>query len=115
MKKMFLLLLILPGLACFSGNVTRGTGKPTASPTTMITNAPVIYLPSATATGIPEAVCVVTVKSLNIRKEPNADVLAWVYAGDVVTILKDARRGEWVKIRAGSVTGWIHSDFCKGQ
>lgn len=116
MKKIVLLLLALaiPALACFSGSMTRATGKPTPSPTATITDSPVIYLPSATATGT-ESACIVTAEKLNIRKEPNSDVIARIKAGDILAILEDAPRGEWLHIRAGSVTGWINSNYCKGK
>lgn len=48
---------------------------------------------------------------VNIRRKPNTEskILGKLYKGSAATILK--RKGEWVKIKSGSVTGWINSEF----
>lgn len=48
---------------------------------------------------------------VNIRRKPNTEskVLGKLYKGSAATILK--RKDEWVKIKSGSVTGWINSEF----
>ncbi|SET62985.1 C40 family peptidase [[Clostridium] polysaccharolyticum] len=48
---------------------------------------------------------------VNIRRKPNTEsrILGKLYKGSAATIIK--RQGDWVKIKSGSVTGWINSDF----
>ena len=48
---------------------------------------------------------------VNIRKEPNTEceVLGKLYKGCAATILET--EGEWVKIKSGSVTGYINSNY----
>ena len=114
----FLLILLLSmSLACYQSGVTETTITPAAAATgapasTAITSAPVVKGESPSPTA-PASACVVTVKSLNVRKGPDADVIGWLFAGDIVTVLEDAPRGEWIKVNAGTVTGWIHSRYCK--
>lgn len=48
---------------------------------------------------------------VNIRKEPNTEceILGKLYKGCAATILSS--EGEWVKIKSGSVTGYINSNY----
>ncbi|MBQ3060903.1 MAG: C40 family peptidase [Lachnospiraceae bacterium] len=48
---------------------------------------------------------------VNIRKEPNTncEVLGKLYKGCAATIISS--EGEWVKIKSGSVTGYINSNY----
>ncbi len=48
---------------------------------------------------------------VNIRKEPNTncEILGKLYQGSAATILSS--QGEWVKIKSGSVTGYINSKY----
>lgn len=114
MKKIYLLiLLVLPALACFMPTATPAP----ITPTTAATPAQVAYLPHPTNT--PQPACTITAESLNIRTQPEgganeSSVIGWLYSGDVVTIL-DSSRGAWLEVRAGDVTGWINSTYCKGQ
>lgn len=115
-KKIYLILLILPMLACYMSTPTQqATITPPAGATAPALSAtaaaPIVYIPTPTGTASPA--CIVTAEKLNVRKEPEADVIAWLYSGELVTVLEDAPRGMWIHIRAGSVTGWIHKDFCK--
>jgi uncharacterized protein YgiM (DUF1202 family) len=109
-KLVFVLLSFPLLLACFFGDVT-----PLAiAATPPMTAAPVVYLSTPTPTQQP--VCLVTVKALNLRSNPGVDdsnVLAWLHQGDAVTILDDKARGEWLHIRTGNITGWIHSKYCE--
>lgn len=62
------------------------------------------------------AVCTVTAdQSLNLRRAPgiDAEIIAWLGAGEVVTILPGEPSGQWVKVRAGNLFGWINSNYCK--
>jgi hypothetical protein len=114
MKKIYLILLILPALACFAGNKTQTiiTSKITTVPATIIF-PPVNYIPLPTSTQMPA--CIVSVKSLNVRSSPESDVIGWLYSGDLITILEDTPhdRGAWIRIQAGVITGWINSKYCK--
>ena len=51
-------------------------------------------------------------KYLNVRKRPTEDseVVGKLYKGAAGTILKTKKSG-WTKIKSGSVTGWVKSDF----
>lgn len=48
---------------------------------------------------------------VNIRKKPNTEskILGKLYKGCAATILET--KGEWVKIKSGSVTGYINAEF----
>lgn len=48
---------------------------------------------------------------VNIRKKPNTEskILGKLYKGSAATILKT--KGEWVKIKSGSVTGYINAEY----
>lgn len=76
---------------------------------------PTIPIPSPSSTpGV--TVCTVTAdKSLNVRAAAGIDspVIAWLSAGDVVTILSDPPAGEWLHIQTQSGLGWINSKFCE--
>lgn len=118
MKKIFILILLLSmsSMACYMSKPTQQatiTPPAGASGPTAITSAPIKYIPSPT--GTQEPACIVTAEKLNVRKEPESDVIARLYLGDLVTVLEDAPRGAWIRIQAGSVSGWIHKDYCKGK
>ncbi len=48
---------------------------------------------------------------VNIRQEPNteSEILGKLYRGSAATLLEPA--GEWVKIKSGSVTGYINAEY----
>lgn len=48
---------------------------------------------------------------VNIRKEPSteSEILGKLYRGSAATLLEPA--GEWVKIKSGSVTGYINAEY----
>ncbi len=107
MKKLYLLLLALPALACFTNTL-----QPTATPTPTVKVATLAGSPLPT---VQEPTCIVTAQSLNIRSNPGVNgspVLGWLYQGDFVTILEDAPHGNWIRIQAGIVSGWINSKYC---
>ncbi len=110
-----LLLLAVFSLSCFAGampaqNAPRLVEEKTPDPA-IYTHHP----PPARPTK--PAACTITAESLNIRTAPEgleeSRVLAWLYAGEVVTVTET--RGAWLFVRAGSVEGWINSKFCKGK
>lgn len=110
-KKMILLLLLpLLALAC---SIT-----PAASIAAMVTETPSLSppppAPSLTATP-QEVTCTVTAEALHLRAEPgiSAQVIGYLYAGDVLTVLPDPSVNSWIRVRAGDLTGWINSHYCK--
>lgn len=113
-KKMILLLLLpLLALAC---SIT-----PAASLAAMVTPSPSPSpppsTPSPTATPQDE-VCTVTAEALHLRAMPgtDAEVIGYLYAGDLLTILPDPPADSWIRVRAGALAGWINSNYCtKGQ
>ena len=109
MKNMLLILLLLPSLACYISNTTQTA----IAPTEAIQPAPVVYIPLPTNTRQPT--CIITAQKLNMRSNPDSSVIAWLYQGDLVTVLGETR-GKWIRVRAAdNVTGWIHSNYCKGK
>ena len=109
MKNMLLILLLLPSLACYISNTTQTA----IAPTEAIQPASVVYIPFPTNTQ--EPTCTITAQKLNMRSNPDSSVIAWLYQGDLVTVLGEAR-GKWIQVRAAdNVTGWIHSNYCKGK
>lgn len=60
------------------------------------------------------AVCTVTAGSLHLRAMPgtSAEVIGYLYAGDVLTILPDPPAESWIRVTAGDLTGWINSNYC---
>jgi len=102
-KTIILLTLPLLVLAC----ATTSAAIPTAHPSP---------IPSPSQTPTQPACTVTAEKSLNLRGAPGADspVLAWLAPGEVLTILPDPHAGKWIHVRAGNLTGWINSQYCKG-
>lgn len=60
-------------------------------------------------------VCTVTAGSLHLRAMPgtSAEVIGYLYAGDVLTILPDPPAESWIRVTAGGLTGWINSNYCE--
>ena len=78
---------------------------------------PATGIPASTATATLEA-CKVTAGTLNLRDAPDlagyeSHVIAWLYAGDVLTILPDPPVENWITVQAENLTGWINSKFCE--
>lgn len=112
MKRLFLILPLL-ALAC---SITPAVSyapmvTATASP------SPPPSIPSLTATP-QDVTCTVTAERLHLRAMPgiSAQVIGYLYAGDVLTVLPDPPVDSWIRVRAGDLTGWINSHYCmKGQ
>lgn len=63
-------------------------------------------------------ICIVTAfETLNLRASPGTAeaVKAVLNNGDQLTILPDSPQGAWIHVRAGDLTGWINSNYCKGK
>jgi len=115
MKKILLILLILPALACnstltqpaanLSMSVTTETAIPAPTPSKAIT---------PTATASPET-CEVTAEALHLRDAPNIDalVIAWLNQGDQLIILSTKPSGDWIQVQFQTITGWINSTYCE--
>lgn len=107
-NKKILFLLPLLALAC---SIT-----PAASLAAMVTPSPspspTPFTPSPTAS---PQVCTVTAESLHLRAMPgtDAEVIGYLYAGEVLTILPDPPAESWIRVRAGNLTGWINFHYCK--
>ncbi|NWG07585.1 MAG: SH3 domain-containing protein [Chloroflexi bacterium] len=108
-----ILLFLLPFvLACtITAPAAQIEPLPTISPT-----PPETGIPAPTATATREA-CKVTADSLNLRDAPDlagyeSHVIAWLYAGDVLTILPDPPVENWIFVQAENLPGWINSKYC---
>ena len=117
MKKILLLLLILPALAC-SGSIL----KPTATMSAIVSLTEQILLsptptikPGPEKTETPDICTVTAAESLHLRDAPNIEgtVITWLTPGDELTLLPDPPSGDWVKVQFGKFTGWIHSNYCE--
>lgn len=110
MKKIFVFLFPLFVLAC---SITPGVNNaPLITPTASLTPRP----PTQSQTATPQDVtCTITAESLHLRAMPgiDAEVIGYLYAGEVLTILPDPPAESWIRVRAGNLTGWINSHYCK--
>jgi uncharacterized protein YgiM (DUF1202 family) len=111
MKKLYLLLLVLPALACFTGNKIQAMNVLPTIVTMPIPFKSAVIDNSPTPAHM-RVTCTVTVKSLNVRSGPESNVVGWLSSGNLVSILEDPPRGDWMHIQAGNVTGWIYSKYC---
>ncbi|MFZ6028158.1 MAG: SH3 domain-containing protein [Chloroflexota bacterium] len=71
-------------------------------------------LPIATATLPHQAArCTVNTTALNVRACAGLDcaAVAWLYAGDIVTITHQARA--WLEVNTGELTGFVKTEFCE--
>ena len=107
MKPIYLLIALLafPALACTSS----------AAQLTHPTDQPAQLAPTETA--IPATCTITAFETLNLRAGPGTAeaVKAVLSKGDQLTILPDPPQGAWIHVRAGDLTGWINSKYCKGK
>jgi uncharacterized protein YgiM (DUF1202 family) len=118
-KYLWLLLMILPALACYQ---TSGAIKPAAA-TVTATDAPIITAtdaPKPLQLATPETAmlqqCTVTaLDTLNLRKAPgtDAEVIGILHHDDLVTILDTSPQDHWIQVRTRDRDGWINSRFCE--
>lgn len=76
--------------------------------------------PTSAPTPAPSAApltCTVTADALHVRAAPHvsARALAYLHAGDVLTVLTGSPVDNWIQIQTGDLTGWINSTYCKGS
>lgn len=115
MKRLYFLILLLPLLlacAITQEAITVPTAKP--SPT----DKPSKPSPTAQALAPRLIACTVTaLETLNLREAPgtSAAVIAVLRHGEILTILDDQPVGDWIHVQRGDRTGWINSNYCKGQ
>ncbi|MBX3036757.1 MAG: SH3 domain-containing protein [Anaerolineales bacterium] len=108
MKKIIILLLVLPFLACTLTN----TSKPALDDATLQT----LKRPQVFKTDEVAITCTVTAfQTLNVREAPTMQsaVIAVLKHGEIVNILPDDIEKVWLKIQTQNVTGWIHSNYCE--
>lgn len=105
-------------IVAFDDDVTMGDGGGTVvSGTAVNGDTPeTTTAPEASATPKPESeyanVGISIAKDyVNIRKNPNleAEIIGKLYRGSAATISET--KGDWVRIKSGSVTGWINKDY----
>ena len=106
MKKITLILLVLPLLAC---TLTNGAAAH------VVTQTP---KPTQTAQVIEEKpiTCTVTaLEFLNLRDAPgtSAAVTAILTNGEILTILPHPTEGNWIRVRTERGEGWINQTYCK--
>ena len=114
MKKIFLILLMLPALAC-SGTIVKPVAQMNEPVATAVATPSPTIVAAVTSTASPN-ICTVNVGTLNLRNAPTTagTVIDWLYQDDVLTLLPDPPIGVWVKvITADKITGWINSTYCE--
>jgi len=114
MRKLILLLLVLPALACTLTNGTTAQ-EPSQSAETIKAIKPPQLAPSEMA--IPASCTVTAIEALNLRESPgtSAEVIATLSHGDLLTILPHPAQGVWIPVRAGDREGWINSNYCERE
>lgn len=111
-KKIIILLLVLPLLACTLTNASSiaNPSKPALDDSTPQT----IKRPQVTKAD--SITCTVTAfQTLNVREIPSMQsaVIAVLQHGEIVTVLADDVENVWWKIQTQNVAGWIHSNYCE--
>ena len=118
-KLLFLLLLVLAGMAC---SLTNEAGGALAEHTPILTGtpagdvskiAPVAVLAGLTPSPTSPPVCIVTAHALTLRAGPGVDfhALDFLTQGEALTVLEDAA-GWWKVTTQTGQTGWINSTYC---
>ncbi len=111
MKKIIYLMILLGfcTLACSATLI-----KPEAQISASLPTEMVQAITAQAGIANPET-CKVNAANLNVRSAPNpdADVIAWLHAGDLLTIQNDPPVNGWIHVQAGDLTGWINSIYCK--
>ena len=109
------LLVILTSCNPYAG--IHPTAEPTAAAVTATPrSAPVHPGPSATPTPLTCKISTgVPTGNLNIRADAGTAyaVIGLLREGRAVTLADEDPRGAWIKIKAGQITGWINSTYCK--
>jgi len=70
-----------------------------------------------TASPTPRTCTVTASSALNLRAGAgvNNSVIAWLKAGDVLTLTNTQPKGAWIEVTFEDRTGWINSNYCKGK
>jgi uncharacterized protein YgiM (DUF1202 family) len=109
MKAIPLILLVFSALACTLTNSPAAQNiRPTDPPTGPAQLVQIV--PTAAIT------CTITaMQSLNLRAGPgtSAAVIAVLKRGDVLTILPHPDEGNWIRVKAESLEGWINKNYCE--
>ena len=131
MKRTYLisLLLIFAQLACVvvdlsstpqpTREITIVTALPRATLAASMTSENPANTPANTPTLQVTSIvtCSVNTLALNVRTGPGLSysVFAWLYAGDSVTVFQEDYSPDWLPVKIGGLTGWIHSNYCEVQ
>lgn len=108
MKKIIILLLVIPFLAC---TLTSPSNPALDDATLQTLKRPQVFKADEVV-----ITCTVTaLETLNVRQSPTTQsaVIAVLKHGEIVNILPDDGEKVWLKIQTQNVTGWIHSNYCE--
>ena len=111
---MALLLALVIGLqACIALDYDPFAVTATATISTSTQLLPVDSTPTPT----PRTCEVIAAQALNLRAGAgvNNSVIAWLKAGDVLTLTNTQPKGAWIEVTFEDRTGWINSNYCKGK
>ena len=96
------------------------SSSPTLTPTepaTQTARTVASLAPEPMATASEPAHCkVIAQEALNLRNGAGVsfDVIAWLKAGDILTLTTQPARGAWIEVTtASNLTGWINSLYCE--
>lgn len=118
-KLLFLLLLVLAGMACSLTNEAGGAlaeNPPIPTGTQagdVLKIAPVAVLASLTPSPTSTPACIVTAHALTLRAGPGVEfqALDFLTQGETLTVLEDAA-GWWKVTTKTGKTGYINSTYC---
>ncbi|MFZ5910402.1 MAG: SH3 domain-containing protein [Chloroflexota bacterium] len=118
MKKAWLIFPVIASLSLPSMACAFAAWQPYAAmkaPLPTVSPAPSMTMDPQPAAAAARSSCTVTAESLNLRAGPGTayPVLTWLSAGQVLTVLE---AGPWLEVQtAGGLTGYVNSNYCKGQ
>jgi hypothetical protein len=106
----FLLALVLASLAC-GQYVPTVTPIPTVTPTARPSLTPASTQPPTQRATAEPIMAIVKAAVINVRAEPDGEVIAILNAGNTVKLLDNCSADNWCKVQFGSagvtVTGYI--------
>ena len=112
MKKLFLILLILPALACSILNQTSGASRPEPTAIQSRTRGILNFSPTAAACQVKTGF---DAGRLNFRSGPGIAFksITILREGDPITILDKPADNGWLYVEAHSLQGWVNPNFIK--
>lgn len=120
-KLLFLLLLVLAGMACSLTNEAGGAlaeNSPIPTGTQagdVLKIAPVAVLASLTPSPTSTPACIVTAHALTLRAGPGVEfhALDFLTQGETLTILEEDAAGWWKVTTQTGQTGYVNSTYCE--